>query len=128
MEMEDPMNDDLSSLSSVGFRHVIEDGLAILRGVEVHEDRRQFVLADLERIAADAKSASTFPNPQALLFGGANREAHQVFSLLNKRFAKNGADWQQWLQSAALAFDKMAHQPTTVTDDDRPSPVRFLED
>ena len=121
------MDDDLSALGSVGFRHVLEDGLAILQGRQLSEERTLFVLRDLARIASDTRDASAFFRPQGQLFSASSQEAHQLLSLLAKRSAPQGIAWRDWLETSASVFQRLvdAHP---VTNEQKKAATQFLEE
>lgn len=117
------MHEDLSELASVGFRHVVEDGLAILEGRQVPAARQQFVLEDLARIAQEAGQVSAAPS--ASLFR-ADREAHLLFSLLI-RSAPPGVAMAEWLNRASRAFQGLIGQGA-VSQEERDAARLFLQE
>ena len=50
---------ELESLSGIGFRHMLEDGLAIVTGdAKLSDDRRQYILRDLAGLFDEARRGS----------------------------------------------------------------------
>jgi hypothetical protein len=122
---EVPMAHDPNPLASVGFRHVIEDGLAILKGQQLQDDRKRFVLTDLARIADDAAASAV--RHEALMFSERRAESTQIFLLLKKRIPA-GDSWQNWLKKAASAFTKLAHNHGNALPEEREAAQRFLSE
>ena len=119
------MHEDLSELASVGFRHVVEDGLAILSGQAIPAARQQFVLEDLARIAEQAGEVSA--TPPASMFRSSDREAHLLFSLLIHRSTPPNVSWDEWLGRAARAFRGLM-DGLAVTQEERDAARSFLQE
>lgn len=70
--------------TSVGFRHVVEDGLAILHNEDLAQDRREYVLGDLTALLEEAHKGVELIQKEALFAGSEFKRAMESFSLLNR--------------------------------------------
>lgn len=69
--------------NGVGFRHLIEDGIAILQDAPIAPDRRAYVLDDLFNFVLRAKRGSDLVRSNALFAASAERSAVESFSVLD---------------------------------------------
>jgi hypothetical protein len=81
-EEEKAMTTQFGSASSVGLRHVIEDGVALLNQDQLGEARRKIVLKGLMDIFAGASRGSDVMQVQSLFARVSDKPAVEAFSLL----------------------------------------------
>ncbi len=60
------MRNVTASTSDVGLRQVVEDALQILRGVELEDDRGEFVVSDLKNLFESASRGSELAEEESL--------------------------------------------------------------
>ena len=78
------MNTEISLNTGLGLRHVIEDGLAILKGNTFAPARRAYVLDDLLDLFSKVVRGHELVQTPALFTGSADRGAFEAFSLLDR--------------------------------------------
>jgi ribosomal protein L29 len=82
--LENDMFTEQNATTSVGFRHVVEDGLALLRDENLAQDRRKYVLDDLVALLAEAHRGDEIIRQETLFAGSEIKRAMESFSLLNR--------------------------------------------
>lgn len=99
------MNTEIALSAGIGLRHVIEDGIAILKGSTFAPARREYVLDDLLDLFSKVVRGHELVQSPALFTGSADRGAFEAFSLLD-RFLPNADDLpvQESLRQSARAF------------------------
>jgi hypothetical protein len=70
--------------SGLGFRHLMEDGIAILQNQPVGPDRRKYVLDDLSELIGRANRGSDLFRNHALFVASGDRGAVESFSLFDR--------------------------------------------
>lgn len=102
------MSNESSLIASVGFRHVIEDGITILSSGNLDSGRRKYVLEDLATLLRKATMGSTLASRSSLFVRSEERSAFEAFSLLN-RYLGHGhdPDWREKLPVTKRAFDQL---------------------
>ena len=99
---------DTSHLASVGFRHVIEDGLCVLTEKHLPEDRKKFVLDDLAKLFREAKKGSELVQNKALFIRSDQQSAYERFSLLERYWNTSEKDeWIKMLEASENAFQNL---------------------
>ena len=98
----------LSWTNGVGFRHLIEDGLAILQGRPIIPDRRKYVLDDLSELVLRAKIGSDLVRNNALFVASADRSAVELFSVIDRFLDEAESDhWKGVLDRAEEALKQL---------------------
>ena len=120
------MHAESDSLRSLGFRHVVEDAVAVLRGQTLPADRRTYVLHDLSKIVSDAKAFSG-ASP-ANFASSANRQAYAFYTLLSVDHKIDGRPWQHFLGASAIVLKKLARGQAGIDEHQRKETILFLED
>lgn len=87
--------------NTVGFRHVLEDGLSILEGEELPATRRTYVLNRLQRFIEDARRGSNLISENAWVIAPSDRDALQSFSFFDSYLS--GYDTEDLVSSLADA-------------------------
>lgn len=120
------MASDLAAIAGVGFRHVVEEGLSLLKGRDLPPERRDYVLERLGALLKGAVAGSQIVDREALFIGSRERDAYESFSLL-ERHLQHRQDWRQMLQSAEDALNALqrAHRPS---EDVNSTAVELLEE
>jgi hypothetical protein len=94
--------------NGLGFRHLIEDGLAILNGTPLGADRRAYVLQDLSQLVLQAKRGSDLVRSNALSVATDDRNAFESYSILDRYWDRSHEEqWIQILATAGEAFDQL---------------------
>ncbi len=93
--------------SGVGFRHLVEDGIAVLRNEPVLPDRRKYVLDDLSELIGQANRGSDLFRNHALFVASGERGAVESFSLVDRFLG--GAESDYWKSILSQAQDAL-HQ------------------
>jgi hypothetical protein len=75
---------DLSPFAEIGFRHIVEDALAIVAGQPVDNDRRSYVLGDLIRLFRDAGRGSQIASHRTFFVGSDDKSAFDDFERLDR--------------------------------------------
>jgi hypothetical protein len=92
--------------NGLGFRHLIEDGLAILDGRPINPDRRAYVVKDLSQLVLQAKRGSDLVRSNALSVASDDRNAFESYSILDRYWDRSREEqWTQVLAKAGEAFD-----------------------
>ena len=77
------------AMATIGLRHVLEDGAAVLEGHGLDGSRRKFVLEDLKDMLEEAmKGATVTEAPQSLIRGG-DPSAIRVYSLIFRHLSSD---------------------------------------
>jgi hypothetical protein len=107
------VNTEITLNTGLGLRHVIEDGIAILRGTAFAPARRAYVLDDLLDLFSKVIRGHELVQSPALFTGSAERGAFEAFSLLD-RFLPNANDLsvQESLRLSANAFAQIKNGKT----------------
>ena len=95
---------ELNVASSIGFRHVIEDGLSILSDEGIDSDRRKYVLDDLINLLEQAKKGADLIKGHELFVGSDERDAFETYRLLERNLSVN---WNEKLDEAKCALDNL---------------------
>lgn len=119
---------ETESLNSVGFRHVVEDALAVLKGQALSQDRKHYVLSDLSKIISDAKVCSDSARVNTWYSAKSNRDAYELFSLLRHDIGLEGQPWQEWLDSASVVLNKLAFDEQDLDISQRNNASQLLEE
>jgi hypothetical protein len=94
--------------NGLGFRHLIEDGVAILQDRPVNPDRRQYVLDDLSGLVLRAKRGSDLVRNNALFVASSDRGAVESFSVLDRFLDEAENDhWKTVLEQAEEALNQL---------------------
>lgn len=103
------MASESSLVGNIGFRHVIEDGLSVLRNGDLDPKRRKYVLEDLTRLMQEARKGSDLAKHVSLFVRSDEISAFETFSLLD-RYLKHGHDvhWREKLPGAEKTFTQLA--------------------
>jgi hypothetical protein len=120
------MAGDLASMAGVGFRHVVEEGLSLLKGEQLPAERRDYVLARLSTLLHEAVMGSQIVDREALFIGSQERDAYESFSLL-ERHLRHHRGWREMLQrteDALNALKRSGDAPVQV----RSTAVELLEE
>jgi hypothetical protein len=91
--------------NGVGFRHLIEDGVAILQNRPIGAERRKYVLDDLSELMVRAKRGSDLVRNNALFVASSDRSAVESFSVVD-RFLE-GAENDYWKSVLAQAEEAL---------------------
>lgn len=76
---------EIESLSGIGFRHMLEDGVAIVTGgTELPEERRQYVLHDLANLFDEAHRGSDVFQREQYHFDPADSTDLSSFTLVER--------------------------------------------
>lgn len=111
------MTNESTLVASVGFRHVIEDGLTVLSNRHLNPERRKFVIEDLMSLLRQAAKGSDLANKSLLFVKSEERSAFEAFSLLN-RYLEHGYDpgWRDKLPAAEEAFTQLKNNADVSPD------------
>ena|SRR5713226_3536800 len=123
------MTTEIGLANSVGFRHVIEDGLSIIRGGQIDAGRRAFVLQDLKQLVTDAKRGSNLVQTGVLFVSPSERSAYASYSLLDRYLSDKYADrWKEMLDAAEVSFEEFRRQDAHVTESARNAAETLLRE
>jgi hypothetical protein len=100
--MEWAVFDEPTLAEAVGLKHVIEDGLAILKGRHMDERRRDFVMRDLRTLLNQAIRGSHIASQSTLFLGEDDRQAFGSFALIDRYLGAGRAPG--WLHHAPDAL------------------------
>jgi hypothetical protein len=78
------MFDEPTLAETVGLKHVIEDGVAVLSGQELAADRRDFVMRDLQTLLNQAIRGSCIASKATLFLGEDDKQAFGSFALIDR--------------------------------------------
>ena len=95
--------------ASIGFRHVIEDGIRILAkrdGIDVA--RKKFVVDDLVGLLSQATRGSEVANQNSLLISTGDKTAVETYSFLDRFLSRDDKQLQEKLRKAQAAFKVIA--------------------
>lgn len=70
--------------SNIGFRHVVEDGLSILKGEALDDERRSYVLKELAERFESAKRGFEMAEQAKFFFGKADQAANASSSMMRQ--------------------------------------------
>lgn len=76
------MNAELEPTFEIGLRHVLEDGLVLMREQQLADDRRQIVLKGLTKIFSGATRGSDITEANRLFARASDRPAVEAFALI----------------------------------------------
>ncbi len=94
--------------NGLGFRHLIEDGIAILRDRPVEADRRKYVLDDLSELMVRAKRGSDLVRDHVLFVASADRSAVESFSVVDRFLEDAESDyWKSILAQSEEALQQL---------------------
>ncbi len=100
------MTSELGTVASVGFRHVVEDGLSLLRDQRLSKARREYVLEELMKLLTDAARGQEIMAEQTLFVGAKDRDAYDSYSLL-ARYLRDET-WKDRLDASREALRRLA--------------------
>jgi hypothetical protein len=115
--------------NGLGFRHLIEDGLAILNERPISADRRDYVVRDLSQLVLQAKRGSELVRSNALSVATDDRNAFDSYSILDRYWDRSHEEqWNQVLAKAGEAFDQLQKGATAnLSSDQRNAAANLLE-
>jgi hypothetical protein len=94
--------------NGLGFRHLIEDGLAILEDRCLTPERRNYVLTDLSELLLSAKRGSDLVRNQTLFVASADHNAVESFSVFDRFLDEAESDyWQSVLSQSEEALNAL---------------------
>jgi hypothetical protein len=103
-------------LGSVALRHVVEDGIALIRDQkELAPSRRASVLTDLEGLFDDAWKGSELSHAGGLFVAPSDKSAFEAYSLFTRHFGE--IDWSQKLSRIREALKALQSGQAPKTDD-----------
>ena len=113
--------------NSIGFRHVLEDGLAILSKQDhsIDIDRKKYVLEDLVSFLSKAVEGLSISSEQSLFVGSSEKNAFEVYLLL-KRYLAHDADWTNKLRLTESALCHLS-QDVDVPADEQGAALELIE-
>lgn len=120
------MRNVTASTSDVGLRQVVEDALQLLRGGELEDDRREFVISDLKNLFESASRGSELAEEENLFFGVEDISAYESFSFVEQhvRHEFNSA-LRERLSEICNVFTKL-YGNEVVSQEERGKSVEFL--
>lgn len=122
------MASETALIAGVGFRHVIEDGLAVLSREHLDPGRRKYVVDDITNLLRDASRGLELVNRSTLFVNSDERSAVDAFSLLNRYLGHgHGQDWGKQLPAAEKAFDEL-QKNSEPSDDIRAAAADLLQE
>jgi len=86
------MNFQLAPTEDIGLQHVLENGLALIRGQSFESARRRQVLTNLIEIFTEAAEGSRALQPRNLIFAVEQRSAFVRFSVFYRYLSKRFGD------------------------------------
>ena len=114
-------------INGLGFRHLIEDGVAILQNRPIDADRRKYVLDDLSDLVLTAKRGSDLVRNNALFVASADRNAVESFSLLDRFLDEAETDqWKVILEQTEQAL-KQLQRGAVPTQESREAAIVLLK-
>lgn len=122
------MANEFDLVASVGFRHVIEDGISILSNDGLDSERRKYVLDDLTNLLHKAMKGSDLVSRSSLFVRSDERSAFEAFSLLNRYLGYGyDPDWREKLPAAERAFDQLKKN-ADVSPEERTTAIALLRE
>ena len=114
--------------NSLGFRHVIEDGLAILSGAEIQPDRRAYVLRDLAQLLVEAKRGSDLVQQSAFFVASADHSAFESYSLLDHYLGRTHDEnqWTEMLRAAEVTLEELRKEAPKLNEADKSTAENLL--
>lgn len=114
--------------NGLGFRQLIEDGLAILNGAPLGPDRQTYVLQDISEFVLQAKRGSDLVQNSALFVTSDDRAAYESFSLLDRYLGQTQSEtWNNVLEQARLAFSELGKDKPQLREEQRAAAVSLLK-
>jgi hypothetical protein len=108
---------DLSSFADIGFRHIVEDALAILGNQPIDPDRRAYVLGDLVRLFRDASRGSKIASHRTFFVDSDDKSAYEDFERLDRYLRHRYKDtWGQLLDDVSGALDRLQKEVPVSAD------------
>jgi hypothetical protein len=95
------MNTEITMQTGLGLRHVIEDGIAILKGEQFAQQRRDYVLNDLQSLFGEVVRGSALVHSPSLFIGREDKRAFEAFSLLDRFLPSDDHAVQETLKLSA---------------------------
>jgi hypothetical protein len=120
------MAGDLTAIADGGFRHVVEEGLSLLKGQQLPSERRDYVLERLTTLLREAAVGSQVVARGALFIGSKERDAYESFSLLERHLGHRPG-WRELLKRTEEALEALKSAPTAPTQID-PAASQLLEE
>jgi hypothetical protein len=119
---------NLSSFGDIGFRHLVEDALAILGDQPIDPNRRAYVLSDLIRLFRDASRGSQIASRRTFFVGSEDKSAFEDFERLDRYLRPRYQDtWGQLLDDVSGALDGLQRE-TPVSVDARQKSQELLQE
>jgi hypothetical protein len=113
--------------SGLGFRHLIEDAVAILQDRPVESDRRKYVLDDISELIDKANRGSDLFRSNALFVASADRSAVESFSLVDRFLGGAESDyWKSVLAQARGALHQLRSGSTPALEE-REAAIELLK-
>jgi len=116
---------ELATVGSVGFRHVVEDGLTLLKERRLPPARREYVLDELVRLLSDAARGKEIMAEQTLFVGARDRNAYESYSLLD-RYLRDES-WKSRLEASQGALRRLA-EGASASGEERSAAMDLLEE
>ena len=105
---EPKMFDEPTLAETVGLKHVIEDGVAVLSGQQLAADRRDFVMRDLKTLINQAIRGSRIASKATLFLGEDDKQAFGSFALIDRYLGAGQVDtWVNQAPNALEVIDKI---------------------
>ncbi len=113
--------------NSLGFRQLIEDGLAIIRNEPMGSQRRALVLNDLSDLIFKAKQGSDLVRNSVLSVTPAQRSAYESFTLLDRFLNQAESEhWNMILDQSEKALFELRKTTPQLTEQQRDSATALL--
>ena|SRR5712671_3599980 len=120
--------EDLSSFADIGFRHIMEDALAILGNQQIDPNRRAYVLGDLVRLFRDASRGSQIASHRKFFVGSDDKSAFEDFERLDRYLRHRYQNtWGQLLDDVSGALDGL-QKGVPVSEDARQKSQEVLQE
>lgn len=122
---EAAMRFEVDPSQDLGLQHVLENGLIVLRGGDMDEDRKGQVLNDLLDIVSEADRGSEALRAQSLTFALDERPAFERFTLFFRYLKDTAEDLPAQLSRARIVLEQL-QQGADVPSESRQALEDFL--
>lgn len=96
---------ELDLATSIGFRHILEDGIAALSNAMLDLDRRKYVIKDLAELLAKASRGADLARKGSFFVQSDERKAFQSFLLFGRYLGSEGdSTWREKLHEVSRTF------------------------